>query len=309
MGKIRSALTLLASGSFRQFCLRLRMHLRRRKLNRHGNSPFVYRLAYFPFVCIPSMEDSVDTYLTGETDTTELGLLREWLRPTDTFIDIGANYGLYLAAAGACTRGRAAGLAIEASPLLAGHIRTTLALLGLNSTHIEQKAVGDSDTEVRFYLAPPGKSTGEQSLHPDPARAADYTPHSIRQETLTTIISRHPAFARPALIKMDIEGAEVAALRGAPPAWFAADGPLWLVELNPTALARAGTDCAVLAACFPAHAFDRWLSPQFSKHDGRHLPLRRLTENETFTDCWFYNLIAVPRAVPRTLPTLVRLAP
>jgi FkbM family methyltransferase len=296
MGKLRTAFSLLASGSLTHFRRRLRINVRERRLRRAGGRPFVYRVAGFPFVCVPGISDSEESFLTGEIDRLELALLRDWLVPGDAFVDLGANLGLYTFCAHHHLRGRGIFLAVEASPELARNFEVSARLLGVRDVILEQTAAGDEAKEIVFYVAPPGKSTGEQSLHPDPVRCADYVPHRVRMSPLAGIVGRHPAAARPAVVKLDIEGAEPLALRGAPAKWFTASGPLWIVEINPTALARAGSSCAAIVDRFPADAFTCWLAPQFAVTGRRNLPVRALAAGETFTDAWFYNLIAVPRA-------------
>jgi hypothetical protein len=68
------------------------------------------------------------------------------------------------------------------------------------------------------------------------------------------------------------------------------------VEVNPTALARHGNTCAELVRHFAPDDFECVLRPHFAIDGRRHLPARPLTPDETFTDAWFYNLIALPRA-------------
>jgi len=296
MGKLHTAFSLLTSGSLPHFRRRLRINIRGRCLRRAAGHPFAYRLAGFPFVCVPGISDSEEIFLTGDFDRMEFAILRDWLAPGDAFIDVGTNLGLYTFCAHHHLRGSGTFLAIEASPELARNLATSARLLGVRNVIIEQTAAGDETKDAVFYIAPPGKSTGEQSLHPDPVRSADYVPHCVRMLPLVEIVGRHPATARPAAVKLDIEGAEPLALRGAPAEWFTSSGPLWIVEINPTALARAGSSCAAIVGRFPTEDFTCWLAPHFSMAGQRNLPVRTLAAGETFTDAWFYNLIAAPRA-------------
>jgi FkbM family methyltransferase len=296
MTKLLSAAKLLLSGNVGQFRRRLRINLRGRRLRRSRGRPFVYSLGAFPFVCIPGLPDSEETFLTGESDAFELQLLRHWLLPRDAFVDIGANLGLYSFAACHFLHGDGTFLGLEASPDLHQHLCQSATLLGLTKIAFEQRVIGDETKDVDFFVAPPTKSLGEQGLHPDPVRSGDYVPRRLRMEPLTSILVHHPAAARPAAVKLDIEGAEPLALRGAPTSWLTDTGPLWIVEVNPTALARSGETCAALLDFFPPTAFERWLAPQFAMTGDRTLPLRLLRSGERFDDAWFYNLIAVPRA-------------
>jgi FkbM family methyltransferase len=295
MSKLSTVLRLLASRQWGTFRHQLRLNVRRRRLLRAQGQPFIYQLGDFPFICVPGIADSEETFVTDESDAFELTLLRRWLEPGDAFVDVGANLGMYSFAAAHYLGGRGTFLAVEASPELSEQLKKSARQLGHQSLVVEQKAAGNAPGEVTFFLAPPGGSRGEQSLHPDPERSADYVPCQVQMTTLTEIVARHPAAARPAALKMDIEGAEPLALEGAPRSWRSDAGPLAIVEINPTALARSRSSCGALVAHFPANAFERWVQPQYAKTGARQLPLRLLEDTETFTDAWFYNLIAVPR--------------
>lgn len=296
MPKLRSAVTLLASGSFRHFGRRFRTNLRQLRLRRAKGHPITYRLAGFPFVCMPDLRDSVEAFLGADVDQLELSLMRAWLTSGDAVIDVGSNLGVYTFCAHHHLRGRGAFLAIDASPVLTRSLELSAHHTRASNIVVEQAAIGDRTGTVDFLIAPPGDHTVEQSLFPDPDRAAACVPLRIPMETLTGAAERHPAVAQPAVVKLDIEGAEPLALRGAPVAWFTASGPLWMVEINPGSLARAGYSSAAITDRFTSDSFELWLVPRFGTSGERLLPLRRFTRGETFADARFYNLIAIPCA-------------
>src|SRR6185295_8704174 len=154
------------SGNFSTLRRQAQINLRGRRLRRANGRPFSYQLGDFPFICIPGIADSEETFLTSDFDEFELTLLRRWLEPGDAFIDIGANLGMYSFAVGHYLRGSGTFLAIEASPELHRHLQSSAKLLGCENFFAEQKAAGNAPGEVTFFLAPAGRSRGEQSLHP-----------------------------------------------------------------------------------------------------------------------------------------------
>jgi FkbM family methyltransferase len=295
MGKLRTATSLLASGGFSRFRDRLRYNLRHRRLRRAAGRPFVYRLDGVPCVCVPGIPDSEETYVTAGYDHREIALLSQWLEAGDAFVDVGANNGTYTFFASHHLGGEGVVLAIDASSAVLAGLHVSAELLGRRNVILEEKAVGDAVKEVTFYDAPAGKSTEEQSLYPNPGRMADYVPRRVQMSTLSEIVQRHPSALRPAAVKVDIEGAEILALQGAPREWLGPAGPLWIVEVNPTMLPLAGASPAALAAQFPRSAFECWLLPHYALTGTRHLPTRKLSADESFSDARFYNLIAVPR--------------
>lgn len=295
LSKIHTAARLLALGNFPVFRRLLRANLCAWRIRNAGNQPFKYRLRGMPFVCFPGQPDSEYTYTLGEVDTYEFGVLRQWLLPGDAMIDVGASIGLYTIAASSVVGDSGSLLAIDASATMTSLVVETSRRLGRDRVAIETTAVGDVEKEVSFYSALPGMATCEQSLRPAKELTAYYREGRVRMSTLAEIVRKHPDVSQPALVKIDIEGAESMALQGTPGHWFSNSGPCWIIELNPRALARCETCCAAITGRFAPGDFDLWLAPHFSMdRDIRNPPPRALGSSELFADAQFYNLVAVP---------------
>lgn len=294
-GKILTALRLLMRLDFGALHRRWQYNRGLAVLRRHGSRPFIHRLAGHRLVCFPDHPDSVTQLLEGGDDLWELGLLERWLQPGDGFVDAGANLGLYAHAIAGGFSGRVSVLALEASPHLAARIREGAGILGESNLQAVSVAVGATHGEVEFQLARPGRTTVSQSMRVAAAEAGDYERHILPMRPLAELAAEHFPDKRTAAVKVDVEGAEPLALRGAPPAWLDADGPLWLMEINLPVLARMNFAPADVLRHFPATAFDRWLIPKYPAAGAPATRLRRYEDGEDFTDAAFYNLIAIPR--------------
>jgi len=97
-----------------------------------------------------------------------------------------------------------------------------------------------------------------------------------------------------ACIKVDVEGAEIKALRGTPSFLMRNDAPAWIIEINPETLARFACEPSEVVNHFDEKTFERWLLPKYLR-DGRiTAPPRRYHPLEKFSDALFYNLLALP---------------
>jgi FkbM family methyltransferase len=293
--KLLTASNLVARGQWSIIDRQIRLHWRTRQLHRSNGQPFIHRTAGPALVCFPDVPDSVEQFLQGGDDPWERALLRRWLQSGDTFVDAGANLGLYTHAVAGHFGDEVRVLALEASPHLVARLVRAAELLQEKNIKAVQVAVGASRSEVVFYLARPGKTTVSQSMRVDPADAADYEAHTLPMRPLAELVAEHIPHARVQLVKIDVEGAEPLALRGAAPEWLRADGPLWLVEINLPVLARMGFQPGDVTAFFAADRFQRWLLPKYPRKDGATPRPRELQNNEAFEDAAFYNFVAVPR--------------
>ena len=168
-----------------------------------------------------------------ELDT--LRLIRKLLRPGDHFVDCGANIGYFTLAASrrVGTGGRVD--AFEPDPLNRARLESHL-LANHAHANVRAHAVALSDstgTATLYHPTDSAKNHGEASLYaPAVSGVQTYTVPTARLEDL---IERPPQ-----LIKMDIEGAELAALRGMTRLLKAEPSPMLIIEHNPESAAIAG---------------------------------------------------------------------
>jgi len=293
--KILSALRLLLRGDFATFRRQWEFNKGRLILRRHGFTPFVHRRLGFPSVCHPDWIDSADLFCLNAGDHWEYRLLAQWLEPGNQFLDLGATLGYYSFAALPAVGRSGRVIAVDAAPYIVKKLRTAAGLLGAAQLHPVQAAVTDRAGEVEFYIMPDGVITGEQSIRPPNSLRIQSVRITVPACTLADLQRTESLDHRLSLVKLDIEGAEGAALQAAPPEWFAADGPLWIVELNPGALARFGTTARAILTHFPADRFDCWLLPKHPYDPAVPPALRPARLDDAFADSLYYNFFALPR--------------
>lgn len=185
-------------------------------------------------------------YFTERYDPAEMGFMIAFLRRGDGFIDVGANIGTYslLAAALVGPAGRVD--AFEAHATAVGRLRENLALNGISSVTVHEAAVADREGTVHFLQT---FDVSNSILTPVDAGAPV---SEVVAVTLDGVLGDRPA----AMGKLDIEGFETAALRGAVARLAAADPPVWQVEVMDHQLRKAGSSAAELVGLLTGAGFD-----------------------------------------------------
>jgi FkbM family methyltransferase len=135
-------------------------------------------------------------------------VLEQSIAPGDTVVDVGANIGYYslLFAKAAGPDGRV--VAVEALPKLAGVVREHAARNGATNVRVVNVAASDKAGELTLYEAP-STNIGMTTLCADRGFPAV---GKVPALPLTEILTEDE-MARVALIKIDIEGAEVPVVR------------------------------------------------------------------------------------------------
>jgi len=153
----------------------------------------------------------------------------EAVGPGTVVLDIGTHLGHF--AALAAKRG-ADVVAFEPNPRTLPYLRRNLEVNGVNErVRLVEQAVGARIGTATFYMSPDGE---QSSLH-EPAGADDAV--TVR----VTPVDQETRGLRVDVIKMDVEGAEVAALHGMKRTLEeASPDVVMFVERNPSALTRAG---------------------------------------------------------------------
>ena len=178
------------------------------------------------------------------------------VQPGDVVLDVGGEKGWY-----ALVFARAVGSAghvvtIEPDPAAADTLQANLARNGVTNVTLVRAAVGDAARSVPFKL---NEVVGWSSLTPNAHQAASVrSVVEVPMRTLEDIVDAVcPPGARVAMMKLDVEGAEVTALRGALRILDDHRPVLWL-EINPASLAAAGSAALQLGAVLQPRGYQFW---------------------------------------------------
>jgi len=165
----------------------------------------------------------VNGYWLGHYELGIQDLLKQELKPGETFYDVGANAGFFTLVAAKLVGPTGKCVAFDPSPENDRVIREQLQLNGLGNCVSVQKAVGERAETAMFAFAAPGSSTGHLG-------AADSGEQSIEVQVIT-LDEAAREYGRPDFVKMDVEGADIQAMRGAA-RLLAEARPRWLIELH-----------------------------------------------------------------------------
>jgi FkbM family methyltransferase len=142
-------------------------------------------------------------------ERTELAAIRRHLRPGDIACDIGANKGSFIYWLSRWVRdGRV--VAFEPQPELAHDLSHICDLFGLANVTVEAKAAYSHSGAQDLYV-PEGHRPGASLCYKE-AKAESFAVLSVPTVTLDDYFTNGE---RVALLKIDVEGAELAVLRGA----------------------------------------------------------------------------------------------
>jgi FkbM family methyltransferase len=160
-------------------------------------------------------------------DIRMMQLIRSVLKPGDVFIDGGANVGLQSLAASFAVGPAGKVYAFEPQAKVIAHLEENLRLNGAANVEVVPKGLWDS----------PGTATlhgfGDEgavfaSLRERPERA------SVESQTID-LVRLDDVVTRPVkMMKLDVEGAELAAIKGGTRTLFGDHPPHMVIELNPT---------------------------------------------------------------------------
>lgn len=196
--------------------------------------------------CYPdSTSASSVLYCRGWPDYHEMGFMRHYLSEGDGFIDIGANVGVYtlLAASLVGKTGRVDSFEPGAAAFV--RLQENVGLNNLTQVHLHAMAVGETTGNVSFFCE---QDTTNRIRTSEDGNTASV---EVPIDRLDNILAGQCY----AMGKMDIEGAELLALRGAQKMLSDHNPPVWLLELN-GALHAFGFDEMELADWLADQGYD-----------------------------------------------------
>ncbi|MGA4577385.1 FkbM family methyltransferase [Limisphaera sp. VF-2] len=131
---------------------------------------------------------------------------------SDTFVDVGANVGYYTVLAAKRVGPMGHVIAVEAFPDTANSLKTNLALNCLNNVRIVQAAAWSESGRRRTFHFQPGHWGQVTLCANETSESSVQSPATVPTERLDDICAAVPHIR---VLKLDIEGAEYEALKGA----------------------------------------------------------------------------------------------
>lgn len=194
-------------------------------------------------------------------------LLETFVTPGSTFVDVGANIGIYTGWASRLAGPTGRVIAFEPVPATRAYLDAAIAENRLHNVTVVPKALGKGPDTITLWVVP--RASGLTSAVPPEDGAAGLEKVEVPQVALDDELAALGA-AGPALVKIDVEGYEMAVLDGAGRTLSRPDSPAVVFETHGAHLARAGVRFADVPA---------WFEDRFGYHLYAMLPggLRRIS--------------------------------
>jgi FkbM family methyltransferase len=208
-------------------------------------------------------------YLTGVWDDGVGAAVRRLLKPGELFVDIGANVG-YFSLLAAKLGGRV--IAFEPNPECQAEMAHNIALNGFRNIDVRATGIADRRGQDVLYVE------SKENLGAGSLKSVSGNPIAVEIDTLDGQL----AGETPAIIKLDIEGAELMALRGG--AQTLAQTRTIIVEVSEYSLRELGGSKEELFAIMAGHGFRCDIIS----------PVRRSTHSQTDI-CFQYDVLFTKR--------------
>ena len=177
-------------------------------------------------------------YFLGHYEARITDLLSRLLIPGSTFIDVGANVGYHTIVSGLLVGPTGSVHSFEPVPKIFAALETNVALNNLPHVYLNQAAVYSTDGDLEIYLPGEGNSgLGSMVRRPHPYHSGSAlltSAVSLDSYVLTMGIERIR------VIKLDIEGAEIFAMRGMESILSSSNAPDLICEADTELLSGAG---------------------------------------------------------------------
>jgi len=211
----------------------------------------------FEFLC--HLQDSIsrEVCFTGIYEPQETLIIQKILRSGDTFVDVGANWGYHAMLAAQLVGDTGRVVCLEPDPFIAGLLQQNLSRNQFSQVSLHALAASAEPGHIpwnTFDAAGGNWGTG-QMLTPSAARDSGQTkvPTVVLDDLLNDLGIDHVD-----LLKMDIEGGEVFALRGMERGLKSGVYRRILLELHPAIIRSHGAAAESLIQGILSAGYDCW---------------------------------------------------
>jgi FkbM family methyltransferase len=192
--------------------------------------------------CYPGSSGASSVLYVGIPEWSEMNFALRYLRPGDTFLDVGANVGAWSLLLSTAIENLSV-IAVEPSPIARTRLEENLALNALENVRVLAAALGAREGERTFTV---DLDTENRFARPDETNA-----QALPVTTIDALIGEAPL----ALAKIDVEGYERDVLEGAVRVMARAEAPVLLFEYIDFVAAAAGVRFEDLSRLLAARGF------------------------------------------------------
>jgi FkbM family methyltransferase len=219
-----------------------------------GNEPIELKITGMPG--IKAYLDPTDKVMTpliltmGNWESEETSWFLRSVKPGDTIVDAGANFGYYTLIGSRLVGDKGKVYAFEPDPKNFGLLQKNVRLNGLTNVVLEQKALSNRKGALKLFIA--GQNKGDHRIYqPDGEARPSVDVEAVRLDEYFQDDKRSIDF-----VKMDTQGAEGVILEGMTGLLEGrADGPTIFMEFWPYALKGLGTDAGALLKTLQSYKY------------------------------------------------------
>lgn len=181
----------------------------------------------------------------------ERELFCQYLRPGDVVLDIGANIGSYTVLAARAVGPTGKVYAFEPDPANCWALRSVCAALDCTNVVVVEKAITAEKAQLRLFRSE--QSSSDHRTY-DPGEKRETV--VVESTSVDTYMIENIGNARVDVIKMDIQGAEIQALRGMARVLQENERIKLFIELWPHGLHASGGTAAELLTLLDGQGFE-----------------------------------------------------
>ena len=193
-------------------------------------APISARIGDVSFSLVPDGVCAFEIWAALRFERAELELILDLISPGETFLDVGANVGLFSVAVGAKSKGMSCSIhAFEPCPQTFAILEKNIALNDLNCAHTHTVAISDQKGQAVLCVNAPFKDGLNSLARPSHSDAEVVGETSVQTISLDAFLEEQKV-QRVDIMKIDVEGAELHVCRGAQKLLSRPDAPLILYE-------------------------------------------------------------------------------
>lgn len=171
------------------------------------------------------VEESI--YFTGTYEKGTLFIMRNILKEGDVFVDVGANIGLMSIFASLVVKGTGKAIAFEPNPETMNILKSNIELNHISNIETSNYAIGEKKEQARVYDHWESNRGSASLIKPD----ITTTSYDVNVIPLSEYFKRDQTIH---VIKIDTEGYELVALKGAGSILTGKSPPMLIVECSET---------------------------------------------------------------------------